>query len=191
MSYSLASKVDRRRMIVADETNEDGHSPSSTKAEVRRHDFLASIHDLTFFSYTSSMSRSLVCALDRLVDKNEPITVTNVFKAYAEVINFVSAAEVDDAVWAFGHALDKYPRPPRDTIRRRRYLQEPEKVHRYLLEVEQLRRDWWTARLGSAKCTCGRCVCPGDDSKYAYDEDATEMSRKQQKERRVKRAWSS
>ncbi|KAJ3536206.1 hypothetical protein NM688_g6868 [Phlebia brevispora] len=100
------------------------------------------------------MTRSIERAIDALVARQEPITVQNVITAYFHVVNFSGGGvQLDEAMLAFEHALDKHPLPV--SADGASYCYRP-----YVDEVDRLRRDYWAERMGGAKCTCGKCGCP-------------------------------
>ena len=100
------------------------------------------------------MSKSIERAIDALVAKQEPINVRNVIAAYLQIVNFNGGdVQLDDAMVAFEHALDKHPIPLAGNNAVCYYRP-------YILEVDQLRREYWAERMGGAKCTCGKCGCP-------------------------------
>ena len=100
------------------------------------------------------MSRTIELAIDALLARNEALTVPNVMSAYIQMADFYGTdVFLDDAVAAFEHALDKHPQPLDATLCAAH--QRP-----YVLEVDQLRRDYLETRRKAEVCTCGKCGRP-------------------------------
>lgn len=116
-----------------------------------------------------AMSRTIELAIDALLARKETLTVPNVMSAYLQVADFYGTdVYLDDAIAAFEHALDKHPLPL-DAAQYAAY-QRP-----YVLEVDQLRRDYLETRKKDERCTCGKCgrpiENPSEDSRVATEEE--------------------
>lgn len=96
------------------------------------------------------MLSTLEQAINSLHTSKQPITVRNAIAAYLSVGGFSGTDVcVEDAVVAFEHALDKHPLPPMDSSTT---------YHRqFVLEVDVLRKKYWTEKSGCSHCVCGKC----------------------------------
>lgn len=136
------------------------------------------------------MSTTIERAITALVQADKPITVPNTLAAYLQLAVFADSSMEDvsnvetteAAILAFEHALDKHPSPPPLPTTRRMSTSKvsasicapstPSAWTRlYMAEVAQLRKEYWTERIGSAsgmRCTCSKC---GRTIKYMEEKE--------------------
>ncbi|KAL4245089.1 hypothetical protein ABKN59_010217 [Abortiporus biennis] len=127
------------------------------------------------------MSTTIEQAITTILRAQQPITVANVLAAYLQIAGFLplevfedtseAREEAESAIIAFEHALDKHPRPPQTMkpkkSKRSASTQSPQDSlallqfkRLYMVEVAELRKQYWQERLGCAgalKCTCTGC----------------------------------
>lgn len=137
------------------------------------------------------MSTTIEKAITSLVQASQPITVANALAAYLQLAGFGSEGDsgfetTEAAILAFEHALDKHPSPPpplptprtkRGKSTTRVVISPPDSpsalmsMRLYTEEVAQLRKQYWTERLGNGnymRCTCSGC---GRTLKYVTEEE--------------------
>ncbi len=137
-----------------------------------------------------NMSTTIEKAITSLLQSRHPITLANTLAAYLQLAGFAQSAPegespaetTEAAILAFEHALDKHPSPPPLSSRPKRAKSTSKTIATpsyppsalmklYTAEVAQLRKEYWTERLGSGnfmRCTCSGC---GRTLKYVTEEE--------------------
>ncbi|TFY62731.1 hypothetical protein EVJ58_g3682 [Rhodofomes roseus] len=123
------------------------------------------------------MPTNIELAIASVLYRRKELTVYNVFIDYLRIIGYIAPGQKEatvphDAVVAFEHALDKEP-----ILRHRRLTPDAALCTRmYTKEITELRKTYWTEKLGSSspvRCTCSTCGCT-----IAYEKEAEVDERK-------------
>ncbi|OCH85240.1 hypothetical protein OBBRIDRAFT_829038 [Obba rivulosa] len=125
------------------------------------------------------MATNIEQAISTLLRGSQPLTLSNVLRAYLRVAGLApveDGAELvipHDALVAFEHALDK---EPVFAVRHRPFTQE----------IAQLRRTYWEERLGAGAGSASRCTCPscGKTVKCAKEAEQEGMVQGEEGEKR-------
>jgi len=99
------------------------------------------------------MATNIEQAIAALLDASQPLTLSNVLRAYLRTADLTPLEDTSelvvthDSLIAFEHALDK---EPVFAVRRRPFTKE----------IAQLRKAYWEERLGAGAESANRCTCP-------------------------------